>query len=156
MKHLLALVAFMIMLAAPLSDAAAQQKQKKNERKPRTEWVKEMRSYKKDYISKRLDLTNEQREKFFPLYYAMEDEVFRLQEQTRQMERNLDKKNTKATELEYDKTVDAVYELKAKEGAIEMKYLPKFKEILTSKQLLQLKKAEHKFTRELMKNHSKK
>lgn len=146
------ITAIMIMFAAPI---AANAQKKVGNKKPRTEWVKEMRAFKKDFLSKQLDLSNEQREKFFPLYNAMEDEVIKLQQQTRQMSAEVDKKGEKASDLELDKTVDAVYELKAKEGNIELKYLPKFKEILTPRQLLKLKKAEHKFTRELMKNQKK-
>jgi hypothetical protein len=46
-------------------------------------------------------------------------------------------------------------ELKAREGAIEEMYFDKFSQVLTPKQMFQLHAAERKFTREIMRQHSK-
>ena len=128
--------------------------QKPTERE-RPTWMKEMQQYKNDYISRKLELTEEQKTKFLPLYNRMETEVRKLSDQTMKMERDVRKKGDAATELEYEKAAEAQFELKAKEAQIELKYFKEFKTVLKPQQLLKLKRAERDFSRELMKHHEK-
>lgn len=156
MKRLLTIITAIALFVTTSGFDAFGQHRSKADKATRTEWLKEMRNYKKDFLVKELQLSQEQSEKFFPVYFAMEDEVQSIQRQTRQMTRDLEKKGSAATQLETDKTIEAVYELKSKEGAIELKYLPKFKAILSPQQVLKLKSSEQKFMRNLMKQHKKK
>ena len=126
--------------------------QKPNERDRKT-WMKEMQQFKNDYIVRKLGLNEEQKAKFLPLYNKMEAEVRKINDQTMRMEHDVKKKGTEATDLEYEKAAEAQFELKAKEAQIEMKYFKDFKNVLTPKQLLKLKRVERDFSRELMKNH---
>lgn len=142
-KHVLAVITALIVTMA----AAAQDSNPDHKR-----WLKEMRQQKHEYIVKQLDLTQEQSSKFMPMYEAMENELNTLMKQTRKMERDVVKKGDEATDLEYEKAAEAIYEMKGKEGAIEMKYMKQFKTVLTPKQLFKLKNAENKFMRELMKH----
>ena len=123
--------------------------------KGRKEWFREMRQYKHDFLAKELNLTKEQQEKFFPIYDEMEGSIFRINKEARDMERKVCDAKGSASDLEYEKATEALYEIKGKEAAVEMQYLPKFKTILTPKQLFLLKGAEQKFMRELMKQHSR-
>ena len=116
-------------------------------------WMKEMQQYKNDFIAKKLVLTDEQKAKFLPLYTTMDEEIRKAQGETEKLYRQTLKKDSKATDLEYEKASEAVYELKGRENEIEMKYFKEFKQILTPRQLFQLKDAERDFTRELMKQH---
>ena len=52
----------------------------------RQRWLSEIRGYKHDYLARELDLTREQQQDFFPLYDAMEDEVERINADTRELE----------------------------------------------------------------------
>lgn len=145
-KRLLVILIALILLPV----AAGAQKPTARERRV---WMKEMRQYKNDYISRKLELTEDQKVKFIPLYNRMEDEVRVISEQTMSMEREVRKKGDEATDLEYEKAAEAQFELKAKESQIELKYFNEFKTILTPKQLLKLKRAEREFSRNLMKKH---
>lgn len=118
----------------------------------RDRWFKEMQQYKREYLVKEMDLTDEQKAKFLPVYDNMEQEIRRLHNETRQLVRDVDKKGDKATALEREKAAEASFELRSKEGAIEMKYYKEMKSFLSPDQLLKFKKAEDKFTRELMKH----
>lgn len=129
--------------------------QKPTERERRT-WMKEMQQYKNDYIARKLELNDEQKAKFLPMYNSMEAEVRKICDQTMRMERDVKKKGEQATDLEYEKAAEAQVELKAKEAQIEMKYFKDFKTVLTPRQLFKLKKAERDFSRELMKKHHEK
>ncbi len=121
----------------------------------RKEWFEELRQYKHDFLAKELQLSQEQQDKFFPLYDDMENSVESLNRQTRGLEKNIEKADGKASDLEYEKAAEAMFELKSKEGAIEQQYATKFKTVLTPKQMFELKRAERKFFHKLMKEHSK-
>ena len=83
----------------------------------------------------------------------MDEEIRKVQEESEQLSRQTMGKEDKATDLEYEKAAEAMYELKGRENAIEMKYFEEYKTILTPQQLFKLKDAEKDFTRELMKQH---
>lgn len=143
-KILVTLIALMLL---PVAVSA----QKPTDRERKT-WMKEMQQYKNEFMTRKLDLTDEQKAKFLPVYDRMEKEVRAVNEQTMKMERDI-RKNKVATDLEYEKLAEAQFELKAREAKIELKYLKEFKAILKPAQLIKLKKAERDFSRELMKKH---
>lgn len=118
----------------------------------REDWRKEMQTFKNEFIAKQLGLTDEQKAKFTPVYNEMDAEIWQVQRDTHRLERKTCDKSANISDLEYEKAAEAVYELKGRENAIEMKYFAKFKEILTPKQLFNLKEAERAFSRELIKH----
>jgi len=120
----------------------------------REQWMNELRQYKRSYLSKELGLTKEQENKFFPLYEEMEDRTDALNEEVRVMENRLTQAGD-ATDLEYEKATEAMYDAKAQEAAIEKEYAEKFNEILTKKQLFQLKSVERRFSKEIMRQHNR-
>lgn len=118
----------------------------------RTRWLSEIRNYKHDFLVRELELTKEQQRDFFPLYDEMEDEIERINAETRELESKASE-NSEASELEIENAARTVFEQKRAEGQVEMTYFDKFKEILTPRQLLRLKNSERKFTQELVKHH---
>lgn len=143
-------ISFIFILSAIILPLCSQAQQPTgNERRA---WMKEMQQYKHDFISKKLSLTDDQKEKFFPLYDAMEKDIRKVQTETEELYRQILKKDEKVSDIEYEKAAEAIYELKGRENKIEMKYFKDFKDILTPCQLFQLKDAERDFIRELMKH----
>jgi Spy/CpxP family protein refolding chaperone len=128
----------------------AQQRPAQPSQERRQKWFSEMTQYKHDFISKELILTKEQEARFFPLYDKMESETRSLNRQARELEKAVIAKGDRASDLEYEKAAEALYELKGKENDIEMKYFAQFKSVLTQKQLFQLKQAERKFNSTIM------
>lgn len=120
----------------------------------RTRWLSEIREYKHEFLAKDLALTKEQQRDFFPLYDRMEDEVERVNSETRALEAKVnDDKDASDTEIE--SASRTIFEQKSAEGQIELTYFDKFKEILSPRQLLRLKNAERKFTQNLVKHHNR-
>lgn len=118
------------------------------------QWMKDIREYKHDFIAKKLDMSREQQNKFFPLYDKMDDEILKINTETRMLERKTyETPEESVTDLEYDMAIQAIYELKSKESAIENQYLEQFKEILTKRQLFLLKGAEKSFSMQMMRRH---
>lgn len=144
-------ILFTFLIAALMLPAVMQAQ--RNSGRNRESWMKEIQQYKNDFIAKKLELTDEQRAKFLPLYNSMDEEIRKVQEESERLSRQTMGKEDKATDLEYEKAAEAMYELKGRENAIEMKYFEEYKTILTPQQLFKLKDAEKDFTRELMKQH---
>ncbi len=150
MKRHLIYSLILILAALGISMEASAQPRPTN--RDRQTWIKEMQQYKTDFISKKLNLTEEQKARFTPLYNSMDEEIRKTQEEADQLYRQTEKKGVKASDLEYEKAAEASYELKGRENEIEMRYFKEFKAILTPKQLFQLKDAERDFTRQLMRH----
>lgn len=143
-----AIIAFILILFTSASSFAQNNVDRKK-------WLKEIQEYKHEFLIKELDLTKEQQEKFLPMYDEMDCKIRQVNDQARDYQRKIRQMKDKASELEYEKAAEAQFEVKAKEGEIEKSYFSKFKTVLTPKQLFRLKHAEWKFTKELMKQHSR-
>lgn len=120
----------------------------------REKWLSEMRNYKHEFLTRELKLTPTQQQEFFPVYDQMEDELNQISTETRELEQKVNG-NDDASDTECEACARAVFEQKSREGAIELQYFEKFKEILTPKQLLRLKNTERKFTQQLVKHHGR-
>lgn len=79
----------------------------------------------------------------------MEDDIASLNTETREAETRV-ASDSEATDLMIQNTARTVFEQKRAEGQIEMTYFDQFSQILTPRQLLQLKNAERKFTQQLV------
>lgn len=120
----------------------------------REEWLSEMRQYKRSYFTKELNLTREQQNKFFPLYEELQTRTDKLNADARTMEKRVADAGD-ASDFEYEKATEAIYDAKVEEANLEKEYLGKFKEILSKKQLFRLKSVERDFSREMMRQHSR-
>ena len=138
-------------LAAPTTLRA--QRTKGNPEEKRKEWIADMRNFKHEFFKKDLNLTREQEGPFFKAYDEMDDELIRIGEETRSLERKINS-DTDASETEMESAARTLFEQKKKEGEVELKYFEEYKGILTKRQLLRLKETERRFNRALL-NHSK-
>lgn len=125
-----------------------------DERQDRGQWMNEIRQYRRTYMSKELGLSREQQNKFFPLYEEMEAQTSQIDEDLRVMESRL-YSAPDATDLEYEKAAEAMYDGKVRQAEIEKSYMAKFHDVLSRKQLFELKKVERSFQRDLLKQHQR-
>lgn len=119
-------------------------------------WMKQMKKYKRDFLTRELNLSDEQQEAFFAIYDKMEDEKWQLGREVRRMEREINKKGNEATDLELEKAADAAVELPGKQNEVERRYHEEFKKVLTKRQLFKMSAAERKFQKSLMEQRGKK
>lgn len=124
-----------------------------NDIEKQQKWMSEFREYKEEFLIKEMQLTADQQKAFFPLYHEMEDAIFTANKEARDIETKFASKEN-ATDSEYQNAVGSIVDTKMTEAEIESKYFKKFSEILSSKQLFMLKKAESEFSRYLL-NHLK-
>ncbi|MEF9923254.1 MAG: hypothetical protein RR061_00935 [Muribaculaceae bacterium] len=116
-------------------------------------WMKEVRDYKRDFMTKELELSKSQQQDFFPLYTEMEKEVFQINKEARDMEKKITASKTNISDLEYEKVAEALSEVKSKEAQIEAEYFQKYSKILSKEQLFKLKRAENRFKRTMLNHH---
>ncbi|MDE6301424.1 MAG: hypothetical protein K2M19_06875 [Muribaculaceae bacterium] len=148
MRHYGFLTSIVLLMVCSAASAQAPAPVKQQDR---ARWIQEIRTYKHDFIAKELSLTKEQQRKFFPVYDQMEDEIERINMETRELESKADQPD--ASELELENAARTIFEQKRAEGQIEMTYFEKFKEILTPQQLIKMKNAERRFTQNLVNSH---
>ena len=143
-----------VLLMLPVSLVAQQRNDSKQpSRQERETWMKEMQQVKTDFIARQLCLSEEKKEKFVHIYSRMDNELRAANEQAMKLTRNLRRKGETVSDAEKEKAAMAQFELKSKEGAIEMKYYKEFRTLLSPDQMLKLKHAEREFSRELMNRH---
>lgn len=123
-----------------------------NENDDRDKIMAQLRPYKHNFIAKDLKLSKEQQREFIPLYDSMDEELQKVNDETRKLERSVTEKKD-ATETELNAASRAIFEQKSKEAEIELAYYEKFKDVLTPEQLLKLKGSERRFTKWIMKHH---
>lgn len=140
-----------ILLVAGASSAAAQQQP---ENLDVEKVLAEIRPYKHDFFIKKLKLTKEQANEYLPLYDQMEDELMSINQEIRELERTV-LENPSATDEEIEAAARATFEQKQREAQTEMAYFEKFSNILTPRQLLQIKSVEKQFTQRLARTHRK-
>lgn len=136
-----------MLLTMPCALSAAQTSETQ-----KAKWMEEIRKYKFELFTKELNLTKEQQQEFFPLYEEMELAVYKVNKEADEL---MDKiaGSSNVSDTEYEAAALAITKKKQREGDIEMEYFAKFEKILTKKQLFLLKKAEDKFTRNLLNHH---
>ena len=145
------IAALVISLAIPAMLSAG----KPSDKAQRIQWMKEVRNYKYELFTKEMELTEEQQEAFFPEYEEMEKAIFSVNKEARELEHKISASTTPVSDTEYEAAATALAKVKQKEGEIEMEYFAKFEKILSKKQLFMLKRAENKFTQNILSHHKR-
>lgn len=117
----------------------------------RTEWMQQYREFKHKYLIRMLALTEEQQEPFFAVYDQMDDELAAISQQTRELEQKYLAEDADFADEEYIEAARQLFMFKDKEAKIELDSFDRLKEVLTPRQLVQLKSVERDFTRRLQK-----
>ena len=136
------LVSILVLMLAITTAATAQGN--------RTKFATDMYQAKHEMIIEDLGLTQSQQKQFMPLYEQMEREIYEVNRNARALASEVEKKKN-PTDRDYEAAASALSRTRIQEGEIEAKYFEKFSKILTKKQLFQLKQAEVKFTRQMLK-----
>lgn len=128
----------------------------KNSNAPQQEnkWITEVRNYKHAFLIKETGMTEAQQKEFIPLYTEMEDKVYSTNREARNLEQQLSNSQEEANDENYASVATALSQVKEKEAEIENHYFELFSKILSKKQMFLLKRAENRFSIEML-NHNK-
>ena len=103
------------------------------------------------FITSEVGLTSEEATAFIPLINELQQKMFDIGHEYRQMSRSL-KQKADASDAEYTRTVEAGLNAELKQAQLQKEYYEKFKKILSPKKIYLYKRAELKFAREFMKD----
>ena len=119
----------------------AQKKSKYNE--------KDFRCKQQIYMSEKAGLTSEEAEKFFPIYFELQDKKKALNKQ-RWMKAKQGK-NSGTTEEEYNTIINQFMDTETDILDLEKEYIEKFRKVLSNQKIYMIYWAEIKFNRNMMK-----
>lgn len=103
------------------------------------------------YITKRLDLTEEEAQKFWPVYNKYEDEKEAARESTVGQYKDEKKPIDQMTEAEAEKMINDFIAFRAKDVDLMKKYVVEFRKVLPVKKVAKLITAEEHFKKMLLK-----
>lgn len=121
--------------------ASAQKKDKCNET--------EFRAKKQAYMAKKADLTQEETEKFFPLYFEFQDKKKEINKGAWGNAKKGIKPET--SEEQYEEIIDNFFDDQERIARLEKEYIKRYREILSNKKIYMLYWAEIKFSRNMLK-----
>ena len=135
MKHL-----SLIVIACCMALSAAAQKRLSKE---------EFREKQKAYFVEVMKLTPAEAEKFFPLYFELQDLKKSVNDEAWKAARG--KKDQTLSEKEYKRILEGIYEARMTTDRLEKTYFEKYAKFLSYEKLFLLQRAEMGFHRELLK-----
>ena len=110
----------------------------------------EFRQRQQAFITERAALSPEEVQRFFPLYFELQD---RKQDCNKQAWKKIQKgKEEDTTEDEYAQIIEDVIQARIDVDRLELEYIRKYKKFLSSKKIYLIQKAEMKFHRELLRD----
>lgn len=147
MKKYISILIFTLCIAA--TGSAVAQDAKQDRQKARKEQWEKFRQDKQAFYTKTMELTQEQAEKFFPLFDEMEKKKFELVREVHKEARNLMKAES-VTDEQYKAAADHAASIAEKEVAIEKEYYARFCEILTPRQQFLYHRCEPQFQKNMV------
>lgn len=109
----------------------------------------EFRNKQKAFITQKAELTADEAERFFPLYFELQD---KKKSYTDEMWKLLRKgRDDKMTDAQYEEVLLKVYDLRIESDKLDKAYYTKFKKVLSPQKIFMVQKAEARFHRELLK-----
>lgn len=106
----------------------------------KAELRQKLSTHKIAFLTDRMQLTESEAEKFWPIYKAYELEKKGLREN-----KVLETTSSEISEKDAEKALDNMLDIKNKELDIQKKYIGKFKSVLPASKVLKLMKAEREF-----------
>ncbi len=123
-------------------------KEKRNERQE--ERKENIEAMKVGFITKKLDLTSEEAQKFWPVYNQYSDKIQEVRKKRRMDNRETKQKFDALSDKEVEAAVDNEMGFRQKELDIQKEYHSKFKSVLPIKKVAKLYAAEEQFKMELL------
>ena len=153
MKKIVYLLA-VILLSIPVS-AVAQKNNDDANRREREARAEEMRRERRDYYIEKIGLTEDEAAKFIPLLEEKSQRQFELNREVRRQARRLERSKEPVSDAEYLRCAAAFVSVEFSVDSVEQVYFEKFKTILSPQKLFKYKRAESRYTREMMNRKSK-
>lgn len=108
----------------------------------------EFRAKQEQYMAEKAGLNKEEREKFFPVYFELQDKIKEIHHKA--WEGKEKKKRSELTEEDYSNMLDRIVSTRIEADKLEAQYMTTFKQLISAKKVLLIKEAEMSFHRNMM------
>jgi hypothetical protein len=105
-----------------------------------------LKTHKIAFLTERMQLTENEAEKFWPLYRSYEAERRELKEDI-----FIENLNADISEKEAEKALDNMIDIKTKELDLQKRYISRFRSVIGAKKVIELYKAEKEFKETMVK-----
>lgn len=117
---------------------------------------KKIKALKVEHITKALDLSDAEAEKFWPVYDRYEKRLHEVNKSKRALRCELNNEKTELSDENSSAYLDRIQDLRREKYELQTGRDAELTDILTPAQLLLLQKAEHEFKIKLLKEYRKK
>jgi hypothetical protein len=107
-------------------------------------------AYKIAFFTRRLNLTPQEAEKFWPVYNEFQNKRNSIQTERGQLNRNVNQNELNMSEKELTEAGDKLISLQMQEANLAMEYHKKFREILSPVKVVRLYQAENQYRQQLL------
>jgi hypothetical protein len=108
-------------------------------------------AYKIAFFTKRLNLTSQEAEKFWPVYNEYQDNKNKIQLERQELNRNFNQNELNMSEREMIEAGDKLVGMEVREAALAQEFHNKLKTILSPVKVLRLYQAENQYRLQLLK-----
>jgi hypothetical protein len=146
MKRVLVILSLMVVL--PLLQLQAQDLPNQNQNQNPD--LNQLNAYKIAFFTRRLNLTSQEAEKFWPVYNEFQTRRLTIQTERQKLNRNINQNMLNMSEKEMIETGDKLISLQTQEASLAQEYHKKFREILSPAKILRLYQAENQYRLQLL------
>ena len=107
--------------------------------------LEKLNAYKIAFYTKRLSLTSQEAEKFWPVYNEFQNKRNDVQIERQKINRNINQNELNMSEKEMIESGDKLIALQVQEAALAQEYHKKFRDILSPVKILRLYQAENQY-----------
>jgi hypothetical protein len=112
--------------------------------------IDKLNAYKIAFFTKRLNLTSQEAEKFWPVYNDYQNKRNLIQNERQFLNRNINQNELNMSEKEMIEAGDKHVALQVQEAALSQEYHKKFKEVLSPVKIIRLYQAENQYRMQLL------
>lgn len=130
-------------------NTSAQQGNKDNDQQKKARF-EEFKAKREAYISKEMELTDDESKAFWPICNDLQEKKFQLNRTLRAEIRKIQsatKEGKEVSDTEYNKIIDLTAETKIKEAQLDKEYIEKFKKIIPAEKVYKYLRAEQHFAK---------
>ena len=107
--------------------------------------LEKLNAYKIAFFTRRLSLTSQEAEKFWPVYNEFQDKRNAIQIERQKLNRNINQNELNMSEKEMIEAGDKLIALQVQEATVSQDYHKKFRDILSPAKVLRLYQAENQY-----------
>lgn len=112
--------------------------------------MEKLNAYKIAFFTKKMNLSSQEAEKFWPLYNEFQDKKFRIQQEKVLLNRNFNQNGATMTDKELTEAGDNYIALEVKGTSLSQEYHNRFKDVLPPAKIIRLYQAENQYKLQLL------